>query len=179
MKNVAIREVSDDVCAVYVVGSMVHLDPDFKSDVKRAIALNRENHTFQMAFELHTAISVGKTNLSNQYDIETETMPIMIRAITESIPDNRLFPLDNREEFGSIFRFIVSHPYSYYGFVNPNDFLDLTVCAFDQIGTLYTLQNLEIYVGGDLVRSYVNYDVRKHTEPIISKSVPYFIDNLV
>ena len=66
-----------------------------------------------------------------------------------------------------------------YGFINPNDFLDLTVCAFDQIGTLYTLQNLEIYVGGDLVRSYVNYDVRKHTEPIISKSVPYFIDNLV
>lgn len=179
MKNVAIREVSDDVCAVYVVRPMIHLDPDFKSDVKRAIALNREDHTFQAAFELHTAISIGKTNLSDQYDIETETMPIMIRAITEPIPDTRLFPVVRQENINSIFQFIISHPYSYYGFVNPNDFLDLTVCAFDQIGTLYTLQNLEIYVGGDLVRSYVNYDVRKHTEPIISKSVPYFIDNLV
>ena len=178
MKNVAIREVSDDVCAVYVVGSMVHLDPDFKSDVKRAIALNRENHTFQMAFELHTAISVGKTNLS-EYDIETGTMPIMIRAITEPIPDSRLFPVVRQENVNSIFQFIISHPYSYYGSINPNDFLDLTVCAFDQLGMMYRLQNLEIYVGGDLVRSYVNYSVKDHTEPIISKSVPYFIDNLV
>lgn len=178
MKNVAIREVSDDVCAVYVVRSMVHLDSEFASNVKRAIALNRENHTFQAAFELHTAISIGKTNLS-EYDIEIGTMPIMIRAITEPIPDNRLFPVVSQENINSIFQFIISHPYSYYGFINPNDFLDLTVCAFDQLGMMYRLQNLEIYVGGDLVRSYVNYSVKDHTEPIIKKSVPYFIDNLV
>lgn len=177
MKNVAIREVSDDVCAVYIIKSMIHLDSEFEPNVKRAIILNREDHTFQAAFEVHAAISIGKTNLSD-YDIETETMPIMIRAITEPIPDNRLFPVVRQENVNSIFQFIISHPYSYYGFINPNDFLDLTVCAFDQLGTMYRLQNFEIYVGGDLVRSYVNYSVKDHTEPIIKKSIPYFMDTL-